>query len=135
MTTTVSHFDLGKVGRSSTKIELNLNNPLQALPQLQIHLHNNSLRENLKTFVRAVDELIRSVEDKSKQTDGETQDIICQYLSRVSKDEYLYILYSIVDSMNRIDRVKLLMMIYNEIDIDEQADLLAFQGDSLNNGV
>ena len=138
--------DVSGPGRRSVKVEINFNNPQKLLEQIK-HIctfSNTRIKKNIRLFAKNILDITTNHENKSVQTkktdftdqiiqtDYDIPAIFLECLENMNGEDHSYFISSVWMKMEDSDKVKLLMLLYDELGFNEQCDLLAFQGYSLN---
>ena len=134
----------GRVGRPVSKIEINLNNPKRSIQELSHLCRVPRLQENASIIAHALLEVANTQEHIGTQTDNlkikhnhcQTKDMdindMFDTLEKLSEEDRSYMVSSAWMEMSSQCKLKLLMMFYSNLEVEEQSDMLAFQGHSLN---
>ena len=105
---------------------------------------NTRIKKNIRLFAKNILDLTTNHADKSVQTkksdftdqiiqtDYDIPAIFLEGLENMNGEDHSYFISSVWMKMVDSDKVKLLMLPYDELGFNEQCDLLAFQGYSLN---
>ena len=133
-------------GRPQCRItmEVNFNNPQKAIDQIKLICRSQANKEKVKFFAKALLDLIENenVEkssqtenekvEKSSQTDMDISEFISEVTKNASSDDLAYLISSMWIHIYMVDKVKLMMMFFNELSFDRQVDFFAFLGHCLN---
>ena len=122
-------------GRPTNKIEINFNQPKISLNQIKVFCKNKTIKEKVRIFARALMEMTEEPNDVATQTksrDTFVNDMFLEELKSKSAEEQGYVISSIMMEMDDTERLKLIMIIYHKLDIDDQCKLLAYIGHGLN---
>ena len=134
----------GRVGRPVGKIEINLNNPKKTIQEFSHLCRNPRLQQNAKIIAHALLEVSNAEEHVGTQTDHvelrndhcQTEDMdikdIFDILEKLSEEDRSYVVSSVWNEMSSQCKLKILMICYSNLGLEEQSDMLAFQGHSLN---
>ena len=133
-------------GRPQCRItmEVNFNNPQKAIDQIKLICRSQANKEKVKFFAKALLDLIENenVEkssqtenekvEKSSQTDMDISEFISEVTKNASSDDLAYLISSMWKHIYMVDKMKLMMMFFNELSFDGQVNIFAFLGNCLN---
>ena len=135
-------------GRPIVKFEINFNRPLAYLDKIKNICSNQSIKNNVKNFAKALLIHVGDYESKSCQTatdssslldmigERDTKENVINAISEQTKNMASYeksFLVSIIwKQIHEIDQVKLSLMFYNELSFEGQCDLFTLLGKELN---
>ena len=123
-------------GRPTCTIELSLNNPLRCMRDITKYCQQNeSLKANMILFANSLLDCFVKSETKSTQTNNDETSLmqnICELSENFTSYEKSFLLSNIWSKIHPDDQVKIIFMLYCELEQDQQENMFAFLGDSLN---
>ena len=103
-------------GRPTNKIEINFSQPQISLNQIQIICKNKTIKENVRIFAKALTELTEEAKEVETQTESTfVNDMFLDELKSKSAEEQGYVICSIMNEMNNIEKLKIIMIFYDEL--------------------
>ena len=125
-------------GRPSFKIEINFRNPQKSINQIEEMCSNDVIKENIRQFAMNLLRITDDVIDNSTQTETSgnyVNEMFFKNIQDKTQEEQSYYLSSFLVSLDDTEKLKILMMFYEELEFNDQCSLLAFIGDSLNQSI
>ena len=119
-------------GRPCVKIDINFHDPLKSIDQIKSICKNNKVKENVHEFAKALLNSTEIKESNSTQTDMDGIDYFNDVLENTSGDDLSYLMSTLWMQFEQDTKLKLMMMFYSDLSFNEQSDLFAFLGHSLN---
>ena len=110
-------------GRPTNKIEINFNQHMISLNQIKVFCKNKTIKENVRTFARALMEMTEEPIDVATQTESRdtfVNDMFLEELKSKSAEEQGYVISSVMMEMDDTERLKLIMIFYDKLHIDDQ---------------
>lgn len=123
-------------GRPSFKIDIDFKNLQKSINQIKGMCSNDDIKENIRLLARDVLMITDDVLDRSTQTsDNFVDEMFFKNIQFKSQEEQSFHLSSFLMILDETEKLKILMMFYEELAFNDQCALLAFIGDSLNQNI
>ena len=127
-------FDYSRkgVGRPSVKFEISLSEPFKDIENIKKLCRNNDkVKDNIQAFSKELLDFCDEGNRETKATQTNETNIISEIIEN-STEDLRYIISNLWESLKSDDKIKLLMLFYDDLEFHEQCDFFSFLGHSLN---
>ena len=118
-------------GRPSHRFEINFREPLENIERIKASCRYENLRANIKLFSKEILDFCDKDNKETKAMQTEIRDIISEILEN-SSHNLPYVVSNLWLNLKSNDKLKLLMMFFNDLEFEDQCDFFGFLGHSLN---
>ena len=122
------------VGRPKSKLEVNLNHPLDALDDVMKLCENELVKDKVNNFANCIKQITTKTDTVSTQTKCDVESVLETALGLDSFDK-CFLMSSLWSEIKSEDQVKTLFLLYNDLSFHQQCDIFSFLGNSLNEAV
>ena len=122
------------VGRPKSKLEVNLNHPLDALDDVMKLCENELVKDKVNNFANCIKQITTKTDTVSTQTKCDVESVLETALGLDSFDK-CFLMSSLWSEIKSEDQVKTLFLLYNDLSFHQQCDMFSFLGNSLNEAV
>ena len=128
------NFDYSRkgVGRPVVKFEISWSEPFKDIENIKKLCRNNDkIKDNIQAFSKELLDFCDEGNTETKATQTHETNIISEIIEN-STEDLAYIISNLWESLKSDDKIKLLMLFYDDLEFHEQCDFLSFLGHSLN---
>ena len=119
-------------GRPSFKIEIDFNNPQSSIDQIRLICNHRHIKDKVHKVAKALLESSTEVKDAGSQANFDISDIMSEISENGSSEEISYLISTLWTETEISDKVKLMMIFYDQLSLDGQEDFFAYLGNCLN---
>ena len=127
------HIQIKKTGpgRPKTKFEFDLLDPEESLRVLEKNVKQEKFKATLEVFGKGI---LRNVTEPSSigtQTQPDI-DSICEIVKDFDEFEKCFLMANIMSQLSNEEKVNSIFLLYNDLEYEQQCDMFALLGNSLN---